>query len=110
MSTFSRHGNPECIVTDNGPQFTSAEFAEFMHSHGIHYIRTSVYSPAANGAVERLKRYTDSKHGVDYLLTIYVAQVILPIHVMAIYVRYVILLYLVQVHLFKLGITVISVN
>lgn len=56
MSTFSRHGNPECIVTDNGPQFTSAEFAEFMHSHGIHHTRTSVYYPAANGAVERFHR------------------------------------------------------
>ena len=56
MSTFSRHGNPENIVTDNGPQFTSAEFAKFMETQGIRHIRTSVYYPAANGAVERFHR------------------------------------------------------
>ncbi|KAI2644087.1 hypothetical protein H4Q32_030672 [Labeo rohita] len=31
-SVFSRHGNPECIVTDNGPQFTAAEFFTFLRA------------------------------------------------------------------------------
>lgn len=55
-SVFCRHGNPENIVTDNGPQFTSAAFSSFLHTHGISYSRTSVYYAAANGAVERFHR------------------------------------------------------
>ncbi|XP_048853517.1 uncharacterized protein K02A2.6-like isoform X1 [Brienomyrus brachyistius] len=55
-SIFCRHGNPENIVTDNGPQFTSAAFASFLHTYGISHSRTSVYYPAANGAVERFHR------------------------------------------------------
>lgn len=55
-TVFSRHGNPECIVTDNGTQFTSAVFAEFLKQRDIKHIRTSVYYPASNGAVERFHR------------------------------------------------------
>lgn len=29
-SVFSRYGNPESVVTDNGPQFTSAAFSTFL--------------------------------------------------------------------------------
>ena len=28
---FAQHGLPEKVVPDNGPQFVSNEFAEFMH-------------------------------------------------------------------------------
>ncbi len=52
-TVFSRHGNPECIVTDNGTQFTSAVFAEFLKQRDIKHIRTSVYYLASNCAVER---------------------------------------------------------
>ncbi|KAG1940258.1 retrotransposable element [Pimephales promelas] len=55
-TVFSRHGNPESIVTDNGTQFTSAAFAEFLKERDIKHIRTSVYYPASNGAVERFHR------------------------------------------------------
>ncbi len=56
ITVFSHHGNPECIVTDNGTQFTSAVFAEFLKQGDIKHIRTSVYYPASNGAVERFHR------------------------------------------------------
>lgn len=56
LSVFSRHGNPGNIVSDNGPQFTSAAFASFLRTQGISHSRTSVYYPAANGAVERFHR------------------------------------------------------
>lgn len=55
-SIFGRHGNPENNVTDRGPQFTSADFALFLYDRSISYSRTSVYHPAANGAVERFHR------------------------------------------------------
>lgn len=55
-SVFSRYGDPESLVTDNGPQFTSAEFSSFLKERGITHIRSSVYHPAANGAIERFNR------------------------------------------------------
>ncbi|CAH8497738.1 unnamed protein product [Dicrocoelium dendriticum] len=53
---FSRFGLPHEIVTDNGPQFCSREFADFLHCHNIKHSRTAPYNPAANGMVERLNR------------------------------------------------------
>lgn len=55
-SVFSRHGNPENIVTDNGTQFTSEAFASFLQNRGISHTRTSVYYPATNVAVGRFHR------------------------------------------------------
>ncbi len=52
-SVFSRHGNPTSIVSDNGPQFTSPEFAAFLKVKDIKHMRTSEYHPASNGAIER---------------------------------------------------------
>ena len=51
---FSVFGLPEQLVTDNGPQFVSHEFADFMQGNGIKHIRTAPYHPSSNGAVERL--------------------------------------------------------
>lgn len=50
---FSLYGLPEQLVSDNGPQFRSEEFAEFMRQSGIKHYRSAVYHPATNGAVER---------------------------------------------------------
>jgi len=50
---FSAYGLPEQLVTDNGPQFTSEEFALFAKQNVIKHIRTSPYLPASNGAAER---------------------------------------------------------
>ena len=51
---FAAHGLPQQLVSDNGPQFISEEFATFMKSNGIKYIRCSTYHPASNGVLERL--------------------------------------------------------
>ena len=51
---FAAYGLPEQIVTDNGPQFTSEEFALFAKRNGIKHIRTAPYHPASNGLAERL--------------------------------------------------------
>ena len=50
---FSAYGLPEQLVSDNGPQFISREFAEFMAKNGIKHIRSVPYHPATNGQVER---------------------------------------------------------
>ncbi|XP_042071499.1 uncharacterized protein K02A2.6-like [Haplochromis burtoni] len=55
-SVFAREGNPCELTTDNGPQFTSSAFADFLKERGIKHIRTSVYHPQANGCVERFNR------------------------------------------------------
>ena len=51
---FARLGIPCQLVSDNGPQFASEEFAQFMRANGVKHIRCAPYHPASNGAAERL--------------------------------------------------------
>ena len=50
---FARYGLPEQVVSDNGPQFTSDGFAQFMKTNGVKHIRTAPYHPSSNGQAER---------------------------------------------------------
>ena len=50
---FAMYGLPEQLVSDNGPQFTSADFAGFMKANGIKHIRCAPYHPSSNGCAER---------------------------------------------------------
>ena len=51
--TFAVHGLPCQIVSDNGPQFTSYHFTDFLKQNGIKHIRSAPYHPATNGEAER---------------------------------------------------------
>ena len=53
---FTTHGSPVTLTSDNGPQFVSSEFAEFMKREGVFHRRVTPLYPAANGEVERQNR------------------------------------------------------
>ena len=52
-ATFATLGLPQILVTDNGPQFTSSDFAQFTKNNGIKYVTSSPYHPSTNGLAER---------------------------------------------------------
>ena len=53
QALFARYGLPEQIVSDNGAQFTSQEFSDFVQANGIRHIRSAPYHPSTNGQAER---------------------------------------------------------
>ena len=53
---FNREGLPHQLVSDNGVQFTSNEFQDFLQENYIEHIRTPLYNPESNSVVERFNR------------------------------------------------------
>ena len=60
---FARYGNTDALVTDNGRQFVSNEFREFLRCRDIAHITSAVYNPQQNGRVEVWNRFL--KNGVQ---------------------------------------------
>ena len=66
-SIFSRYDIAEVVISDNGPQFASCEFAHFAETYGFEHSTSSPRHPQGNGEAERavqtikrlLKKSTD---------------------------------------------------
>ena len=52
-SQFSRHGIPDKLITDNGPQFSSTTFKQFSQDYGFQRQTTSSHYPQSNGIAEK---------------------------------------------------------
>ena len=49
---FSRHGIPEIVISDGGPQYDSAEFTKFAKDWHFQHITSSPRNSQSNGKIE----------------------------------------------------------
>ena len=57
---IARFGVPEDVISDRGPQFTSALWTSLNTLLGVQHHCTTAYHPLANGIIERLHRQLKS--------------------------------------------------
>ena len=50
---FSRYGFPDAILSDNGPQYRSREFLDYLRPFNVKKVFTNTYRPSSNGLCER---------------------------------------------------------
>ena len=67
---FAQHGLPDMLVSDNGTNFTSEEFADFMRANGVIYVKTAPYHPSSNGLAERAVQTVKKKASQKLLVTV----------------------------------------
>lgn len=58
QAAVERTGTQPQVVTDNGAQFTAAEFKDLVRRFALEHIRIRTYHPESNGVVERFHRST----------------------------------------------------
>ena len=59
-AVFAKHGIPETVRSDNGPQYSSHEFARFASTYEFKHITSSPRFPQSNGQVERMVKTVKS--------------------------------------------------
>ena len=52
-SQFARHGIPDIVISDNGPQFSSEKFRQFAACYKFEHRTSSPYYPQSNGKAEK---------------------------------------------------------
>ena len=60
-SLFARQGFPVRVISDNGTQFVSKEFNDFLDGCGVKAVHSSLYYPQGNSTIERLHGSIKSK-------------------------------------------------
>lgn len=55
-------GNNPRIISDNGSQFISKDFAMYLKFAGLQHIKTSIAYPQANGKIERFHKTIQEEH------------------------------------------------
>ena len=56
LPMFARFGLPDVLVSDNEPQFASAEFAVFVKQKGITHVTSSPHYAQSNGKAENAEK------------------------------------------------------
>ena len=51
-SVFSWHGIPHTVVSDNGPQYVSAEMKKFSSLYEFNHVTTNPHYPQSNGLLK----------------------------------------------------------
>ena len=66
---FYKFGVPEVVHSDNGSQFRSKEFKEFLDGFGVHHMKVGVYAPQSNAServnqsvIAAIRTYLDKDH------------------------------------------------
>ena len=62
---FAQFGIPEVVVSDNGTNFVSKEFEEFMRRNGIKHVTSAPAHPSSNGLAENAVK--TCKNGISRL-------------------------------------------
>jgi putative transposase len=77
QEALERTGAKPRVVTDNGSQFTAAEFKDLVRRFALEHIRIRTYHPESNGTVERYHRSTREALGAEDLQNLSAARAII---------------------------------
>lgn len=79
---FALFGSFKTLVTDNGTQFISAEFENFLANNAVKHLTIAPYHPSSNGEGERmvqtlkrsLKKLVQDNHPIDEALLLFLTE------------------------------------